>query len=615
MSILLWCASLLLLGWFPTLITGIKIKGHESDHEALLALKSLIYHDPLGVTTSWNSSVALCQWQGITCGRRHQRLTRLDLSHQRLGGTLSPHIGNPSCLRFINLEDNNFYGVIPPEIGRLSRLESLIIQNNSLGGTIPANLTHSSNLIEFTAALNNLAGNIPAELGNLLKLEILDISRINLTGQLPTFLGNIPTLQVIYLIYNNLHGLSLGDNQLSGSLPINLGSHLPNLRYFIVGINNLSGSLPESLSNASKLEMLKVFSNHFGGKVSINFQNAKSLRWLNIESNYNLGSGGAGDLDFIATLTNCSRLRIFSIAGNQFGGLLPNSITNLSATLEHLYLGANQITGTIPSGITNLVNLTALTFEHNQLTGTIPDSLDLSNNLLNGSFPSEIGNLKTLVSLDISRNKFFGQIPSAIGSCSSLETIFGEKSFLWEHPSLFELLEKHCKARFVKQQFVWTIADQRSATGIALIGNDKLCGGIARLHLPLCHLNEPKERKRTVPLKLILIVCGVLGMQLLKATDGFALVNLIGQGSFGRVYKEILDQKQEQNVIAVKVMDLQEQGASKSFLTKCKTLENVRHRNLVKIISACSSIDFQGNPFKALIYVFMPNGTLERWLH
>ncbi|XVF19883.1 hypothetical protein REPUB_Repub11eG0149400 [Reevesia pubescens] len=62
-------------------------------------------------------------------------------------------------------------------------------------------------------------------------------------------------------------------------------------------------------------------------------------------------------------------------------------------------------------------------------------------------------------------------------------------------------------------------------------------------------------------------------------------------------------------------MNLQERGASKSFLTECKTLRNVRHRNLVKIISACSSIDFQGNPFKALIYEFMPNGSLEQWLH
>ncbi|XP_022732397.1 probable LRR receptor-like serine/threonine-protein kinase At3g47570 isoform X3 [Durio zibethinus] len=62
-------------------------------------------------------------------------------------------------------------------------------------------------------------------------------------------------------------------------------------------------------------------------------------------------------------------------------------------------------------------------------------------------------------------------------------------------------------------------------------------------------------------------------------------------------------------------MNLLEQVGSKSFLKECKTLRNVRRRNLVKRISACSGIDFQGNPFKALIYEFMPNRSLEGWLH
>nr|CAB3491805.1 unnamed protein product [Digitaria exilis] len=41
----------------------------------------------------------------------------------------------------------------------------------------------------------------------------------------------------------------------------------------------------------------------------------------------------------------------------------------------------------------------------------------------------------------------------------------------------------------------------------------------------------------------------------------------------------------------------------------------MRHRNLVKIITACASIDSRGNDFKAIVYDFMPNGSLESWLH
>ncbi|XP_058099636.1 probable LRR receptor-like serine/threonine-protein kinase At3g47570 [Magnolia sinica] len=101
--------------------------------------------------------------------------------------------------------------------------------------------------------------------------------------------------------------------------------------------------------------------------------------------------------------------------------------------------------------------------------------------------------------------------------------------------------------------------------------------------------------------------------ELLKATDGFSSTNLIGAGSYGSAFKGILDRIEK--VVAVKVLNLQQRGASKSFMTECEALKNIRHRNLVKIITSCSSIDFKGNDFKALVFEFMPNGNLEEWLY
>ncbi|XP_021729736.1 probable LRR receptor-like serine/threonine-protein kinase At3g47570 [Chenopodium quinoa] len=98
---------------------------------------------------------------------------------------------------------------------------------------------------------------------------------------------------------------------------------------------------------------------------------------------------------------------------------------------------------------------------------------------------------------------------------------------------------------------------------------------------------------------------------LLKVTDGFSSRNLLGSGTSGSVFKGILDGK----TVAIKVLNLQQRGGSKSFMAECEALRNIRHRNLVGILTVCSSMDFQRNEFKALVYEFMPNGSVERWLH
>ncbi|XP_028115651.1 probable LRR receptor-like serine/threonine-protein kinase At3g47570 [Camellia sinensis] len=85
------------------------------------------------------------------------------------------------------------------------------------------------------------------------------------------------------------------------------------------------------------------------------------------------------------------------------------------------------------------------------------------------------------------------------------------------------------------------------------------------------------------------------------------------QGGHGSIYKGILNSGEQ--IIAVKVFKLHERRANKSFVTECEALKNIRHRNLVKIITTCSSIDFKGNNFKALVFEFMEKGCLENWLH
>jgi serine/threonine protein kinase len=100
---------------------------------------------------------------------------------------------------------------------------------------------------------------------------------------------------------------------------------------------------------------------------------------------------------------------------------------------------------------------------------------------------------------------------------------------------------------------------------------------------------------------------------LAEATQDFSEYNLVGRGGYGSVYRGKLTQDKLE--VAVKVLDLDMQGAEKSFLSECETLRGIRHRNLVPIVTACSTVDLKGSVFKALVYVFMPNGNLDSWLH
>ncbi|XP_042505633.1 probable LRR receptor-like serine/threonine-protein kinase At3g47570 [Macadamia integrifolia] len=130
--------------------------------------------------------------------------------------------------------------------------------------------------------------------------------------------------------------------------------------------------------------------------------------------------------------------------------------------------------------------------------------------------------------------------------------------------------------------------------------------------LTLCWKRKSKSKPSSIPLigdKFIKLSY----KELFQATGGFSSTNFIGSRSFGSVYKGIINQ--DETLVTVKVLNLQNPRVYKSFMAKCKALRNIRHRNLVKILTLCSSLDSKGEEFKALVYEFMPNGSLYDWLY
>ncbi|KAJ8647493.1 hypothetical protein MRB53_000516 [Persea americana] len=781
--------SILLISLSETTTTTAPLR-NETDRLALLAFKNEITGDPLQALSSWNDSLHFCEWRGITCGSKHQRVRILNLTSLSLEGFLSPHIANLSFLATINLSNNGFDGRVPNEVGHLFRLRQLDLSANSFEGEIPAAISNCSKLFLLDISSNSLVGEIPPELGSLPNLKSLSLYNNGLTGSIPPSLGNLSALVLISLAGNELDGsipddlgrianlrffqisrnklsgtipssiynlsdifmFSVSDNQLHGSIPSNLGLILPNLKLFYVSRNRFAGSIPVSLSNASLLRELYFPHNNFTGGVPMDLGNLQFLSILEVGGN-RMGTGKAEDLKFVDSLTNCSYLQKFGFEENHFLGPFPNSIVNFSKQLDWLGVGQNQLSGSIPAGIENLVNLRSfylyntllmgeipvaigklrnlqelglwgngfsgkipssignmtelihlhldennlegsippslgnclklilLNISQNKLSGTIPKqvmsissltiSLNLAQNSLTGFLPFEVGSLKVLREIDVSGNRLTGEIPQSLGNCESLVLLRMQSNFFngtipssLSHLRAIEVLDLSRNnltgqipeflgsfpflenLNLSVNDFDGKLPDKGvfgNASAVSVMGNSKLCGGIPQLQLPECVSPTPKRRKKsfylavfipTIFLAVCIIfspcLCAVLygrrksrsveGLHmsisysdLCKATDDFSSSNLIGVGSYGSVYRGTF--ASDNTTVAVKVLNLQRQGASKSFIAECEALRNVRHRNLVKVITSCSSIDFKGNDFKALIYEFMPNGSLEEWLH
>ncbi|OEL16602.1 putative LRR receptor-like serine/threonine-protein kinase [Dichanthelium oligosanthes] len=451
-------------------------------------------------------------------------------------------------------------------------LRQLQISVNDLAGTIPASLANITTLNAISCADNHFEGSVPDEFAKLQNLQQLYMGANQLSGRFPRAIMNLSALT----------DLSLALNQFSGEVPPDLGSTLRNLLLLELPVDFFQGQIPPSLTNASDLYYIEISRNNFSGVVPASVGNlTNQLQYLYLAENQLSG-------EFPPGIANLQNLFIVSLAVSQF---------------SELNLESNRLVGKIPQSFGNLPILKVLKISDNNLYGSIPKELFriptivqicLYVNNLDGIIHPDIGNARQLTYLQLSSNNLSGEIPSTLGNCESLEGIeFDHNSFSGSIPASLGNI------RTLK---VLSLSHNNLTGSIpASKGNLQL---LEQLDLSLNNLQG--EMTKSISLPFGREIPKISYNDLSRATEGFAASNLIGQGRYGSVYQGKLFQ--DEKVVAIKVFSIETRRAQKSFIAECNALRNVRHRNLVPILTACSTIDSNGNDFKALVYEFMPRG-------
>nr|CAD1831954.1 unnamed protein product [Ananas comosus var. bracteatus] len=399
-------------------------------------------------------------------------------------------------------------------------------------------------------------------------------------------------------------------------------SNLSCLRALDLSENSLEGPIPVSLGALASLLILDLSANMIESVIPRSFGMLKSLQYLNIARNRLRGK-------LPTTLFyNCTQLNVVDLSANNLHGSLPRLVGSHLRDLEYLILDSNNFTGSLPDSLSNLTKIKMLELDANFLSGPLPSDLvaympqleilHLSyNNLLfdeSGSslteFFASISNLTHLAELGLAGNLIKMQQPQKSQSLAQqLERKLPQGSLFDSLP--FDSLagNEFCGPRGFPR---CPVADESVTHSHGLLVS-VVCIVSASLFLLTVFFAARQNKVRSATdsrrnvLDLAVSHRRITYRELSEATGGFEGSRLIGSGSFGRVYKAILN---DGSFVAVKVLQLLSSNSTRTFRRECQVLKCVRHRNLMRIITACVLEDF-----KALVLPYMTKGSLESLLH
>jgi tRNA A-37 threonylcarbamoyl transferase component Bud32 len=492
----------------------------------------------------------------------------LDLSYNHLNGSIPPDFLSHPGLQSVDLTSNMLEGTIPNSLSR--SLFRLRLGGNKLGGNIPNSICDGMSLAYLELDNNQLMGNIPSELAKCKKLSLLNLASNQLQGPLPDGISSLEELVV----------LKLQNNSLNGHIPNTFSASLSTLN---LSQNSFTGQIPSRVFELQKLSTLDLHGNNIGGGIPISISSSVSLIELNLGYN-----ALTGTIPTMATTLSTS----LNLSHNYLSGSIPSNLGSL-IELEILDLSYNNLSGEVPSSLGSMQSLTQLVLSYNHLSGSVPRfrqdvEIDIEGNadLINGN-----GNDNSISTTGKKKPH------------NAVIIIFTIAGAVFGLCMLAVIVTMSLSKRIYRAE-----GERRSAgEGVSQIINGSLVMDN--------HQTSATEFMKAKPDNWQITPFQALNFEVADILQELTEENFIGSGGSGHVYRVTYSNRYNSSTGVVAVKQIRSVGwldekLEREFESEASILCNIRHNNIVKLLCCLSSSES-----KLLVYDYMDNGCLDKWLH
>ncbi|XP_006650708.1 probable inactive leucine-rich repeat receptor-like protein kinase At3g03770 [Oryza brachyantha] len=466
-------------------------------------------------------------------------------------------------LKVLTLSGLGLWGPLPDKIGRLAALEIVNMSGNYLYGGVPGGLSNLTGLQTLILDDNLLAGELPAWIGELPLLAVLSLRNNSLGGTVPASVGRMASLRSLVLASNNL----------TGNLPDMSG--LTNLQVIDVGGNSLGPAFPEL---GRKVVTMVLSGNRFTGGLPAELTSFYLLERLDVSWNRFVGP-------FVPALLSLPAIRYLNVAGNRFTGVLSDKVP-CGDNLQFVDLSSNLLTGSEPACLRPDKKPATVVLVNANCLDTADDA---------SQHPSPFCQNQALA-VGITHGKQSKKTTHQPGVVAGIAMAVLAAVSAIGVMAFFAARKKNKKGAMVRPPATAFGEDNSSSTS----------------GYPSKMFADARYISQTVKL-------GALGIppyrtfsmvELEAATDNFENSLLLGQDSFGEMYRGRLGNG---TLVAIRSLKVKRNQSSLSFSRHIETISRLRHRNLVSALGHCFEYDLDDSTVTQLYLVFeyVQNGNLR----